>query len=138
MLHLEFGIFPYHYGTSVVSCRISNLPNSPCRVTNFYIKSIDLMPHIDSRNDHVAVSNLKPIFHRLPNANEIDTNNMKSTWPTRAPTPGDPMQTIFHWFTLGPPARLRVGSARLRVWSTKIRYGFLNTNMKWPNWGPNH
>ena len=51
--------------------------------------------------------NLKPIFHWklrsrwLPNANEIDTNNIKYTCPTRAPMPGDPMQPIFHWLALG-------------------------------------
>ena len=32
---------------------------------------------------------------------EIDTNNMTATWPTRAPTQGDPMQPIFHLLALG-------------------------------------
>ena len=50
---------------------------------------------------------IKPIFHwklgshLVPNANKIDTNNMKSTWPTRAPTRGNPSPPIFHQLTLG-------------------------------------
>ena len=46
---------------------------------------------------------LKPIFHWilglcwLPNVNEIDTNNMKSTWPTQNFCVGDPPPPIFHW-----------------------------------------
>ena len=50
---------------------------------------------------------LKPIFHwilgpcLLPNANEIDTNNMKSTWPTQKNCIGDPTLPIFHLLTLG-------------------------------------
>ena len=33
----------------------------------------------------------------LPNTNEMDRKNMKCTWPTQDPTPGDPTQTIFYW-----------------------------------------
>ena len=50
---------------------------------------------------------LKPIFHqkkgscKVPNVNEIDTNNMKCTWPTRAQTRGDPTRPIFHQLSLG-------------------------------------
>ena len=46
---------------------------------------------------------LKPVFTEnwLPNANEIDTKNMKCTWPMQDPMPGDPKQTIFHWLALG-------------------------------------
>ena len=49
----------------------------------------------------------KPIFHRklrlrrLPNANEINTKNMKCTCPTQRPNTRDPTQPIFHWLTLG-------------------------------------
>ena len=55
----------------------------------------------------VRNSYVKPIFHWklgsqwLPNANEIDTNNMECTWPMQAPMPGDPTQIIFHWLALG-------------------------------------
>ena len=37
----------------------------------------------------------------LPNANEIDTKNMKCTWPMRAPMQGDPTRPIFHVLALG-------------------------------------
>ena len=49
---------------------------------------------------------IKTIFHCklgthwVINANEMSTNNMKSTGPTPAPTPGDPMQPIFHRLAL--------------------------------------
>ena len=33
--------------------------------------------------------------------NEMDTNNMKSTWPTPAPHIGDPTSPIFHLLALG-------------------------------------
>ena len=51
--------------------------------------------------------NYKPIFHWewrlcwLPNANEMDTNNMKCTCPTQNFCIGDPTQPIFHWLALG-------------------------------------
>ena len=44
---------------------------------------------------------LKPIFHCklgscwVTNTNEMSTNNMKSTLPTPAPTPGDPTVLYF-------------------------------------------
>ena len=38
--------------------------------------------------------------HWLPNASESNTNNMKSTWPTREFCIGDPMLPIFHLFVL--------------------------------------
>ena len=50
---------------------------------------------------------LKPIFHRklhlrrLPNANEINTKNMKCTCPTQGPNARDPTQPMFHWLALG-------------------------------------
>ena len=50
---------------------------------------------------------LKPIFHwklglrLVPNANEINTKNMKCTWPTQDFCVGDPTQPIFHWLALG-------------------------------------
>ena len=56
---------------------------------------------------HTKGITFKPIFHWtlrsrwLPSANEIDTKNMKCTWPTRAPTLGDPLQPIFHLLALG-------------------------------------
>ena len=34
-------------------------------------------------------------------ANEMSTNNMKCTWPTRKCCIGDPSQPIFHWLALG-------------------------------------
>ena len=49
----------------------------------------------------------KPIFYwklclrRLPNTSESDTNNMKSTWPTREFCIGDPTPPIFHLLALG-------------------------------------
>ena len=52
----------------------------------------------------------KPIFHQypcsrwLPNTNKMDTNDMKSTWPMRAPMGGDPTR---------PPARV---GARVRCY----------------------
>ena len=54
-----------------------------------------------------ALITLKPIFHSklsahwLTNANERDTNNMKSTWQTPAPHVGDPTPPIFHLLVLG-------------------------------------
>ena len=39
-------------------------------------------------------------FHLMCDTNEIDTNNMKSTWPTQAPMRRDPMRpysTCSHW-----------------------------------------
>ena len=53
------------------------------------------------------VYKLKPVFHCklgsrwLLNANEMSTNNMKSTWPMQTISIGDPMHPIFHLFTLG-------------------------------------
>ena len=55
----------------------------------------------------LIIHKLKPIFHWklsshwLTNANEMDTNNMKSTWPTPAPRDGDPVRPIFHLLALG-------------------------------------
>ena len=52
-------------------------------------------------------SNLRPIFHCklglswVTNANEMSTNNMKSTWPTREFCVGDPMGPVFYLFALG-------------------------------------
>ena len=46
--------------------------------------------------------NIKAMFHQkqgsrwVPNANEIDTNNMKCTYPNANPTLAYPTQTIFH------------------------------------------
>ena len=54
----------------------------------------------------LIIRKLKPIFHWilslhwLTNGNEMDTNNMKSTWPTPAPRVGDPMRPIFHLLAL--------------------------------------
>ena len=44
----------------------------------------------------VTEAHIPPKMRWVPNANEIDTNNMKCTWPTRAPTPEDPTPPIFH------------------------------------------
>ena len=66
---------------------------------------------------------LKPIFHQkpcsrwLPNENEIDTNNMKSTWLTQAPTRGYPTRPILHLLALGSH------------WARRGRRGFSDTNM---------
>ena len=55
----------------------------------------------------ITVRTLKPIFHWilglhwLPKANEINTNNMKSTWPMQEFCIGDPMPPIFHLLALG-------------------------------------
>ena len=52
------------------------------------------------------VLTLKPIFHWklgsrwVTNANEMNTYNMKSTWPTPALCVGDPTQPIFHLLAL--------------------------------------
>ena len=54
-----------------------------------------------------SIKQLKPIFHWklglrwLPNANEINTNNMKCTWPKPAPCVWDPTPPIFHLLALG-------------------------------------
>ena len=61
---------------------------------------------------------LKPIFHWkrrlrwLPNANDMDTNNMKCKCPMRDLCVGDPTQPIFHWLALGFCVG---GNANLRV-----------------------
>ena len=54
----------------------------------------------------------------LPNANEIDTNKMKSKWPTQAPTQGDPTDNI-------PPACIGgcVGSIVVRIGSFGVCVG---------------
>ena len=70
----------------------------------------------------------KPIFHWkqrlcwLPNANEIDRNNMKCTCPTQDFYVGDPTQPLFHWLALGFCVRANAnfkfcvgGDANLRV-----------------------
>ena len=50
---------------------------------------------------------LKPIFHKktrlrwLSNAKEIDTNDMKCTWPTWIPN-ANTQRKILHWLALGP------------------------------------
>ena len=75
----------------------------------------------------------KPLFHWksrshwLPNANEIDTNNMKCTCPTPAPRVGDPTPPIFHLLALG----VGVGETQILVFAlggTQI-LAFLDTNM---------
>ena len=48
----------------------------------------------------------KPIFHcklglRWVTWDEMSTNNMKCTWPTRNVCVGAPTQPIFHWLVLG-------------------------------------
>ena len=54
---------------------------------------------------HMSI--LKPLFlwklglRWLPNANETNTSNKKSTWPMPAPCVGDPMPPIFHLLALG-------------------------------------
>ena len=40
-------------------------------------------------------------LRRLPNANEINTKNMKFTCPTQRPKARDPTQPIFHWLAFG-------------------------------------
>ena len=51
--------------------------------------------------------NLKPIFHCklgsrwVTYANEMSTNNMKDTWPTRKFCVGDPTQPTLYWLSLG-------------------------------------
>ena len=54
----------------------------------------------------------------LPNTNRIGTNKMKSTWPTQAPTRGDPTNHI-------PPARVggHVGSVVICVGSFGVCVG---------------
>ena len=70
-------------------------------------------------NDDQYCWSLKPIFHQnqhsrwLPNANNIDANNMKYTWPTR-------IQSL-HWsgalrWVLGPVGR---GKADSSCWWSK-------------------
>ena len=55
----------------------------------------------------LSFTQFKPIFHCevglrwLPNANEMSTNNMKCTWPTRKFCVGDRTQPIFHWLSFG-------------------------------------
>ena len=44
---------------------------------------------------------LKLRLCRLPNANEINTKNMKCTCPTQRPNARDPTHPIFHWLALG-------------------------------------
>ena len=56
--------------------------------------------HID-KYDCKAHNPLKTPLRWIPNANEINTENMKCTWPTPAPPVGEPMPPIFHLLTLG-------------------------------------
>ena len=72
---------------------------------------------------------LKPIFHCklglrwLPNANEINTKNMKCTWPTPAPFVGDPTPPIFHLVALGVTQILAFAFGLTQILE------FLDTNM---------
>ena len=70
--------------------------------------SLEVNPGFKNSSQNLVVrGQLKPIFHwKLgsrwePNANKIDTNNMKSTWTTPAPRVGDPKPPIFHLLVLG-------------------------------------
>ena len=76
---------------------------------------------------------LKPMFHWklglrwLPNANEINTKNMKCTCPTPAPCVGDPMPPIFNWLALGVGVGGNANfSARV---GSNANLVFLDTNM---------
>ena len=67
--------------------------------------------------------------HWLTNANEMDTNNMKSRWPTPAPCVGDPTPPIFHLLALGVGVG---GNANFSV----FRYQYVGiTNAKLWRWG---
>ena len=62
-------------------------------------------------------------------ANEMDTNSMKSTWPTSAPCVGDPMPPIFHLLELevgvGGNANFSVcvgGNANFSVFGIKSQH----------------
>ena len=87
---------------------------------------------------------LKLIFHykgvHVGYANEINTQNMKCTWPMRAPTQGDPTRNIFHWLALGPCMGVRGGSLRVCVGSVMLWLNFEyqhvgNFNVKKSCWG---
>ena len=73
----------------------------------------------------------------------MDTNNMKSTWPTPAPRVGDPTPPIFHLVALG----VGVGVMQILAFLLGVTQilAFLDTNMlvsptRWwskPTGGPN-
>ena len=105
------------------------------------VRTLWLSYHITtSRHISTQHESLRPIFHWkqgscwVPNANKIDTNNMKSTCPVLAPTRGVPTRPIFHyshrglcWALEGQDglAKLHVGSVRLALG----QQGVLDTNM---------
>ena len=65
------------------------------------LKVVSRVRTTDSTTHDIA-RELEPIFHWkvglrwLPNANEINTENMKCTWPTRKFCIWNPTQPIFH------------------------------------------
>ena len=64
----------------------------------------------------------------VPKANEIDTNNMKCTWPMQPPMRGDPTEPIFHLAALG--SHWVCGHSLLGNFGVALGpQGFLDTNM---------
>ena len=59
----------------------------------------------------------------LTNANEMDTNNLKYTWPSPAPHVGDPTQPIF------PPASIGGNTNLAFPFGVMQILAFLDTNM---------
>ena len=90
----------------------------------------DLLP---TSPGSIEKKTIKPIFHWklcsswLPNANESDTNNMKSTWPMREFCVGDPTFSVrvggnanfsvFRYQHVGIP------NAKLWCWGSKSMRG---------------
>ena len=91
---------------------------------------------------HQFKFSLKPIFHWklglrwVTKANEMDTNNIKSTWPTPAPCIGNPKGPIFHLLALG--VRFR-NNANFRVYvGSAMLFGYQHVGIppkKFSCWG---
>ena len=87
------------------SIQISYHPNESCRISltvGKWSRWEKTKNNSYSRN-HTTEHYLSPYSTGIwpPNANEMDTTNIKYTWPTRDPTPGYQTQPIFHWLALG-------------------------------------
>ena len=81
----------------------------------------------------------------LPNTNEINKKSTKCTWPTQAPTQGNPTQPIFHWLALGAPG-FALGAPGFALGPQGFALGaqgfWIPTcigipNAKWSRWGSN-
>ena len=133
---LEFDTIIYHLKKHTF---LTQQADNIMKTSTFNHKSMD-----DTNKTRITYfSNcLKPIFHCklglrwLTKANEMSTNNMKSAWPTPAPSIGDPTPPIFHLLPLGGGGgSIRVGVTQILAFLDTIMLVFPMQNL-W-RWGSN-